>query len=800
MLRRRGEQLRRQRADTAEINIWLAAVDDELKHTLPQESSLFQAFRKIWQPELEWTEEARADRIQQVIRLLELASVSPPIPPSPPPPPSPNEAEIPEHQIQWYVNEKYFGSWLFRIPILVLIAAASFAILGTIQIQGVQFDLRQLAKDSVEAIKLDLNEQQTEIEAELTAHGDLELARISQATDAHIATLQAEMAPDIEESLSGLTETADLLGTKVPVLESRLDSLESTVRPLENSLDVINSTSARSDLATVALFSNAVFRYSFFVPVILALISLLIVVWRLIGSNKIGWGLGILLSVAIIVLIAMVISPTSTVQQFYFLSDNNPQSTIEVTFLHLNDVYEIEPISNGQKGGLARVATLRQELIAQNPNTFTVLAGDLFSPSALGTEKALGEGNEGQQMVAVMGALGLDFATFGNHEFDIDENSFRARLEESGAAQVTWISSNVFDQGGKPFESIPQHKIVTVVDESGRQLRIGLFGLTIDDNEAEYVTYMSPIDAAKQQIDLFLQDEVDIIVAITHLSIGQDVQLAQTYPEIDLIIGGHEHENMFVEVQHGEKKVPIFRADANAVSAYVHHLTYHTETGTLQIDSELVLITEQIPEDESVAQEVESWVAKAAENYEKQGFNLTEPIATLSEPLDGREASVRRGPTNLTAVIAKGMLNVAQGAEIALFNSGSVRVDDFVEGELTEYDVLRIMPFEGTVWLVEMQGDLLQMLLDEGRKAINKGGYLQTINVELANNKPVWIINGAPLNSEQMYHVAINDFVLEGNEKTLSFMKDNQGVRKIKEFGDIRKALIEQIRRDFGDG
>ncbi|UZQ54315.1 hypothetical protein OOK60_17845 [Trichothermofontia sichuanensis B231] len=98
--------------------------------------------------------------------------------------------------------------------------------------------------------------------------------------------------------------------------------------------------------------------------------------------------------------------------------------TIQITLLHLNDIYEITPIEQGQRGGMARVATLRQQLLARNPHTYTLLAGDAFSPSALGTAMVNGERLAGRQMVAVMNAIGFDYATFGNHEFDLPEAAF----------------------------------------------------------------------------------------------------------------------------------------------------------------------------------------------------------------------------------------------------------------------------------------------------------------------------------------------------------------------------------------
>jgi 5'-nucleotidase len=57
-------------------------------------------------------------------------------------------------------------------------------------------------------------------------------------------------------------------------------------------------------------------------------------------------------------------------------------------------------------------------------------------------------------MVAVLNAMGMDYATFGNHEFDLKEGPFFERVKE---AKFTWISCNVFDANGKPFEGVKSH-------------------------------------------------------------------------------------------------------------------------------------------------------------------------------------------------------------------------------------------------------------------------------------------------------------------------------------------------------
>ena len=97
--------------------------------------------------------------------------------------------------------------------------------------------------------------------------------------------------------------------------------------------------------------------------------------------------------------------------------------TVELTILHVNDVYKISP-SRG-KGGLAELMTLLRVERARAENHLTTLGGDLISPSVMsGLTK-------GAQMIELMNAVGLDVAGFGNHEFDFGPEVLRQRMAES---------------------------------------------------------------------------------------------------------------------------------------------------------------------------------------------------------------------------------------------------------------------------------------------------------------------------------------------------------------------------------
>lgn len=466
---------------------------------------------------------------------------------------------------------------------------------------------------------------------------------------------------------------------------------------------------------------------------------------------------------------------------------------LEFTILHLNDVYEMTPVSGGKEGGLARVATLRKQLLDENPNTVTVFAGDLFSPSALATVRVDGERLEGRHMVAAMNAVGLDYATFGNHEFDVGHRAFLDRLRES---RFAWISSNVFDRQGGSFPGVARNKVVEIRGRGGKTLRLGFFGLTVDNNTADYVSYADFLEAARAQAKE-LRGRVDVLVALTHLTARQDIALAEADLGIDLILGGHDHENM--QYWRGPRFVPVFKADANARSAYVHRIRYDLESKELTVRSVLQRVTDRIPEDPATLAVVRHWMERAFAAFRAEGFEPEQAVAAVPVALDGLESSVRNHPTALTSLIAEAMRTAVPGAELALFNSGSIRVDDVLPpGPLTQLDVIRILPFGGRVCQAEIEGALLRRVLDQGMANLGHGGFLQTSGV--GRDKSEWRVNGAPLAAGRIYRAAIAEYLLSGKEQGLGYLAHGTpGIRAdCDKKSDVRFALIAYLQKTYG--
>jgi 5'-nucleotidase len=463
-----------------------------------------------------------------------------------------------------------------------------------------------------------------------------------------------------------------------------------------------------------------------------------------------------------------------------------------LTILQFNDVYEITAMAGGAWGGPARVASLHKALLERNPNTLLLLAGDFLSPSALSTSRVDGERLDGRQMVAVLNALGVDYATFGNHEFDLREAPFMARL---GEAEFPILSVNVTAAGGAPLPDVRRHVILRYPDGAGGEVRVAIFGVTIDRDQAPYAPIAPPVPPAIEEAHV-LADSADIIIAMTHMSIGEDIQLADAAPGIDLILGGHEHENILV--RRGADLTPITKADANFRTVYIHDLRWDPVGRRVNVTSRLVAINDSLPDDPATAAVAARWVRAGYDGFRENGFQPESTVARIPVEFDGREAVVYRESTELTRAIADAMLADVPDADAAVYNAGSIRLDDVLPpGPVTQYDVIRVLPFGGPTVEVRMTGALLRRVLDQGWRNRGTGGFLQLARIERADAG--WTIAGAALDDARTYRIAVPDFLISGREQNLDFLnRENPGLTVLRSLRDVRFALIDHLRARYG--
>src|SRR5215210_2660332 len=167
-----------------------------------------------------------------------------------------------------------------------------------------------------------------------------------------------------------------------------------------------------------------------------------------------------------------------------------PRGCVRITILQVNDVYQFMPVDRGTQGGLARVSTLRKQIIKDSPNTLFLFSGDTISPSVESIKF------KGQQMIDAWNNIGLDYSTLGNHEFDFGPDELLKRMKES---RFQWLAANVVDRDGKAFGGMPPF----VLREIGG-VRVGLFGLllpeTMTTSKTEDVKILGTCETAKRVV------------------------------------------------------------------------------------------------------------------------------------------------------------------------------------------------------------------------------------------------------------------------------------------------------------
>ncbi len=476
---------------------------------------------------------------------------------------------------------------------------------------------------------------------------------------------------------------------------------------------------------------------------------------------------------------------------------------ITFKFIQLNDVYEIAPLSGGLYGGMARVAHISDSIKKVEPNSFMVMAGDFLSPSLLGTMRHEGTRIMGKQMIEVMNAMQFDLVTVGNHEFDLKEDEFQKRLNESNFQWIATNSKQVTANGEAPFsidrnghkQPIQETYRLLISDADGTEIILGFFGVTLDSNPQPYVAYENYLEAV-ERVYPELKSSSDILIGLTHLSLSQDKKLAETLPGISLLMGGHEHHSML----HDAGNAKIAKADANAKTIYVHTLTYNKNQNRLVIDSQLIPIDEKVPSQPMVQEIVEDWNQILETEIKKVVDNPYGQIYFANVPLDGTDSASRGIQTNLGGFIAEAMAaSLNYDVDGALVNGGSIRIDDMLENEITPVDIFRVLPFGDGVLKVDIKGSLLTEVLNYGKKARGTGAYLQRYNFS-QNEKGEWLLAENQIDPNKTYSIAFSDYLLKGFD--IPFLTpENEGVLNVytpsenETAYDIRKVVIEFMKQ-----
>lgn len=368
-----------------------------------------------------------------------------------------------------------------------------------------------------------------------------------------------------------------------------------------------------------------------------------------------------------------------------------------LTILHFNDVYEIQPVDKGKRGGAARIATLVDQYKDQKP--LILFSGDALSPSVMSSVF------KGEQMVAAFNQLGLNAATYGNHEFDFGPALTQQRVKES---KFPWISTNLVGPDGKPVDgAVPW----AVLDWNG--VKVGLIGLA--DNWLDLTSagpdakYQDFVKAAQQAVPELKAKGAQVIIALTHMAMADDEQLATSVPGIDLILGGHDHEPMWKVVG----GTLIWKTGSDWRNLGLLKVYPMKGTKALVIPQELVVNAKVADQPE-----MKALVSRYADQLDK-GLAVT--IGEAKVALDTRENVVRAKEAPIGNLIADAMRAYTK-ADVAITNGGGIRTERVYEaGPISKKDILGILPFGNTVISLKLTGDQLKAALENGVSQVEKG-------------------------------------------------------------------------------
>jgi len=331
-----------------------------------------------------------------------------------------------------------------------------------------------------------------------------------------------------------------------------------------------------------------------------------------------------------------------------------PPRAVEITLLQINDAYVLEPVDGGRRGGMARLATLVKRLRAAHPNVVFAHAGDLLSPSPMSTVL------RGAQMISVLNALGLDVATFGNHEFDFGAAVLRERMAES---RFVWLSATPSSvpvtarSAAPPATACCRAAVSTSACSGSRRRRRPRRRRAVPTS-----TSATPRPRARPSPPICAGAARTSSSPSRTSTCGPTARVAAA-ADVDVILGGHEHEPLVAE----EGKAVITKAGSDA--------RYLVEVDVwLRPDGALVERSWTFHEVSAPPAGGSGRGGGRARLRGRLGRALALEVGRTTVPLEARRGPLRTQESNLGDFVADAM-RARLDADVGLVNGGGLRTD-----------------------------------------------------------------------------------------------------------------------------
>lgn len=365
-----------------------------------------------------------------------------------------------------------------------------------------------------------------------------------------------------------------------------------------------------------------------------------------------------------------------------------------------------------QLGGYARIKTLINQERKKDPNLLLLDAGD-FSMGTLFQSIFATDAPE----LRILGQMGYDATTFGNHEFDFRADGLADSLnaaKKSGDKLPQIVSSNISfpaDKNGNTIESLKSLKTAmdnygvkdyTIIKRNG--VKIGIFGLmgkdAASDSPMAGVKFTDQVENAQRVVNILKDKEkVDLIVCLSHSgtwtdkSKSEDEILAKKVPQIDVIISGHTHTKLNQPIVVG--KTIIGSCGEFGENLGILKISRVSDKGWKVDNYSLKQIDSSIPEDPAISQTIDGFKKIVQKKYlDNFGMKFDDVLAySPFNFVSGSDIGKKHAEDTLGDLICDSYIYAAKKAEgadydpiaAAIVPSGTIR-GSFVKGNITVSD------------------------------------------------------------------------------------------------------------------
>lgn len=413
----------------------------------------------------------------------------------------------------------------------------------------------------------------------------------------------------------------------------------------------------------------------------------------------------------VIWLIAVIVLPLMTGMQVWAKTEPKQLDILFThdTHSHLNS---FTTIVNGEKkeaGGFAKLKTLINEHKKVNPDTLVLDGGDF----SMGTLIQTVYDTEAAEL-RMLGQIGCDVTTLGNHEFDYQSKGLADMLnaaKNSGDTVPSLVLCNVdwdameeagLSEGQKQIQSAfekYQVKDYVVVQKGNIKIAVlGVFGkdALVCAPTCELV-WKDPVKAAKQTVEKIKKKEkVDMIACVSHSGTWDDADksedeiLAKEVPDIDLIISGHTHSQLDKPIQHGNTYIVScgeYGKNLGTIS-----MTQKDDGRWKATSYELIPVSDEVNPDETTQAKIDALMDTVDINYlAKFGYTRKEVLAENDIEFNSLdEMSTKHEELNLGDIISDAYVYAVENSDnydgdpvdVTVVPSGTVR-DTYAKGEIT---------------------------------------------------------------------------------------------------------------------